>query len=220
MRRIAQILPVLILLAACSGSDDSGNDGGAASADDRATLLGKIVTADGRPFDGACRILVYGPGDAAEGDAPRMELDSSEPTFQVPALDAGTYRIDVRAADRTTNERCEAVVALDSGDNEVGFKLVAGASIQGRVTDNGQPAADVTVTVFDVYVDVYGSEPTPDPVFTPVMDLRTDAEGAFLIDWILPGKKSIAIAGSAETIDLDAEPGKAVDLGTLEIRSR
>ena len=117
-------------------------------------------------------------------------------------------------------------IAIDGGSDEpVNIKLAALGGIKGRLVDpEGQPLAGVTIS--ESYVAEAGRELIRH-MQPPRPQIKTDAEGRFQIDGLVPGlefslemrKNRKFFVGGSQVGGLKVEPGQARDLGDLKVKS-
>ncbi len=166
------------------------------------------------------RIVARGAG-AQTGIGQKREFQTEDGTFTLEDVPAGTWTVVVDAKGYQTAR--VASLAVEEGGTKDGVEVRAtpGASLKGRVTDakTGRPVANASVT----WTPAGGAGPGAmfgrggPLVLDGGDDVTTDAEGAFTVEGIAPGRvkvtaKSPDYADGSEVADVK-ETG-----GTVEIK--
>ncbi len=171
-------------------------------------ILGRAVDAQsGRPLTeyavsyepersgggGIFRIVNRMAGQRLTGMGEKTEVRSDDGTFQLDDVPPGTWSVVVEAKGYQSAHAGNVVVEEGGTVQNVEVKVSLGASLKGRVSDvtSGQPVAGATVTH-----GAAGGGGGPMAVIAAASaeeETATDADGAFTLDGLVPGKVSLTV---------------------------
>ena len=185
-----------------------------------ARIAGFVVDRAGRPVTDLAVAVTPAPtpGETIDQKVRRMDAEQEGPlrvrdaggAFLVSGLAAGSYQVKVTAAGGTVG--ASQLISLGEGEQRSGLRLVVdtGDRVRGRVVDadSGKPLPDVRVST---------------QVASRWIETRTDPQGAFELDGLLPGTEVRLDFGAPsadvvpETIELPPVPPNGVDAATVRL---
>lgn len=204
-------------------TDSDGHDGGSSGGDDEpidttpTDHVGKLIQKDGTPFVDAATIRVY-PANTVADDAaatPLAEVTATDGDFLLEDLAPGTYVLDARGADAALNIRCKTDAFLERDGAPLSLIMLPGGAIRGTAQADGTALAGARVRIFDIHEREEG-----EPMRAESASRTSAADGSFVFDYLLPGKKVVAIDkadGGAHEVAVEVEPSKVHDLGTIDV---
>lgn len=187
---------------------------------DRA-LLGRVVDADGKPVTGAVvsiRGITRAQGTQFGGndDVDQVAVSDADGKFRITSrkpFDAAGVDVEARGLAKGIFQ------SLATGGEVHTLKMTAGATLKGRVVENGKPLAGVEMNVSGANRE--------SSVFVGDFSIATDADGNFLFA-NLPPRTEYVLCGTMDSLgERGCIPAKNVragddsessDVGDLEVR--
>lgn len=178
------------------------------------TLHGTVTGPDGRPLAGA---TIRSIGQYRTGGAPtRTATSAVDGRFRIEGLSSDLVDLGVRAAGYPLHTRAGV---RTNNDDPVRFELKPGASVNGRVLDNGGNGVAGTLVSLRIEHDYRAGG---DPQLWNTADMfprsRTDAEGRFRFEGLAAGTWSAEVKRGADGAKLDQielAPGTERDIELL-----
>ncbi len=158
---------------------------------------------------GLFRIVNQVAGQRVTGIGEKTEIRSDDGTFQLDDVPPGTWSVVVDAKGYQPARAGNVVVEEGGTVPDVEVKLSPGSTLKGRALDSvsGSPVPNATVTH-----STAGAGGGPLALLagaTSDEETTTDADGAFLLDGLVPGKVSLTVkhpdyADATQTVDVKA----------------
>ncbi|MCI4355505.1 MAG: carboxypeptidase-like regulatory domain-containing protein, partial [Thermoplasmata archaeon] len=157
---------------------------------------------------GVFRIVNRAAGQRLTGMGEKTEVKSEDGTFLLSDVSPGTWSVVVEAKGYQPARAGNVVVEEGGTADNVEVKVSPGSSLKGRVLDaiSGQPVPGATVT--HAAAGAGGAGPLAALAGAAAdEEITTDADGAFLIDGLAPGKVSLTVkhpdySDAHRTVDL------------------
>lgn len=177
------------------------------------TIAGVVTTEAGAPLEGATVRYIQAGEDLREWSA-RWQLGNAEPsttgpdgTFLLTNVESGPLLLQVDHGSHQSVSR--KGVEVGEGERlDLEFALPGGLALSGVVVDaTGAPVPGAEVN-FNFTGD---PPPNRDPYWRAPSDVRTDAEGRFRVDGVLPGSWVLwaEAEGHADSPQLDTTAGSS-----------
>ena len=163
------------------------------------TVHGIVTGPDGRPVAGA---TIQSIGQYRTGGAPtRTATSDVDGRFRIEGLSSDLVDLGVRASGYPVLTRAGV---RTSNDEPILLELEAGASITGRVLDDGGNGVNAILVSLEIERDFFGGA---DPRLWNGEDMfprrNTDAEGRFRFEGLMAGTWSAAATNGTEVAKLD-----------------
>ncbi|MFI5181677.1 MAG: carboxypeptidase regulatory-like domain-containing protein [Thermoanaerobaculia bacterium] len=165
---------------------------------------------------GVFRIVNRLAGQRLTGMGEKTEIRSDDGTFQLDDVPPGTWSVVVEAKGYQPARAGNVVVEEGGTVRDVEIKVSLGAALKGRVLDatTGQPVAGAMVMHGSAGAGAGAGPLAAIASTSPEDEVATDADGAFALEGLVPGKVSLTVkhpdyTDGHQTIDVKEGTGTA-----------